>query len=258
MADLVDLHEPLTGANPISAFPATGLWPKHRLLHALDSTLGAAWRGLTQCCRGQTAAPFERLRPPDAAPYDHDPGDLRRIDGDDIEDVNLPNLAKATPPKMRSRETWRDLEQFPLDYADEAKRYFYCAGLAHGPSVKDNNNTLQNLKTIAPSTRDAFASVTYDLDDQKRRLLPRSVLKSPLVNAAAKDFQDELKDSAPKGPGHASKEVMTHLCDTYNGFSAGITWDRDKREMVIAFSGSAPPSASGRNSFTPACRTGWD
>jgi Lipase (class 3) len=102
--------------------------------------------------------------------------------------------------------------------------------------------------------RDAFFESVEGRDGIARDVLPSAVLETSLVNAAAGAFQRELGGvtQKPPAPGQLRPEVMTHLSDPRTGFSAGITYDPDRREVVIAFSGLGSSRMTARQALRTA------
>ena len=226
-----------------------------KLTHLGDSTLGSAWRGLKGLFSAKPAVAFDGVRPPgDVAPDEG--GDLRQIGGSQVGGLRADNLQRASTATMGSHETWRDLPQLPVDQASDVERYFHCTNLAAGPQpgYADRNQSLRGLQAISPNMRDAFFESVEGRDGISRDVLPALVLELSLVNASAGDFAHELAGvtSNPPKAGELRYGVMSHLSDPKTGFSAGITFDPDRREVVIGFSGLGTSKMTTRQVFRTA------
>lgn len=222
--------DPTLNSNIITAYvpnPISDIG--HKLKHLGQTVIG----GTIRLFKARPAPRFDGVRPPGDVPASDD---LARLDGNG----GLPRLAAAKPATMRSQETWRDLPQLPLDQTDNVRRYAYCAGLAAKPGINDpeRNTTLSDLHGISPNQQDAFSATVVDIAHNTQNLLPDSVRDSTLVNNAAGSFKKDLAGvtAIPKS-GQRKDDVLTHLSDPKTGFSAGITYDPDRRELVIGFSG---------------------
>lgn len=226
-------------SNVISAYVPNPINALHTVKHLLDSTVGSTLRGLGRLFRAKSTTAFDGLRPPgDVAGAG---ADLRAVGGGDLARAQPQNLAQAAT--MRSRETWRDLPQLPLSEVEDVQRYCQINTLAAGPS-----------KTADAPVQDAFATQVLDKNGRERDVLPTSVLSSSLVNASAKTFKEQFAGNLP-APGQRRDGVMTHLWDGKTGFSAGIAYDPERREMTIGFPGLGASKKSLAQSLR--CAMNW-
>lgn len=244
----------------------TALVPTPPIHHVVAYAAESAWLGLKRLFKARTAPAFKELRPPGDVPTKQGGKDIQHIDASKDSSAKK-SLVQTSVPKMRSRETRRDLPQLPVSYTRKALAYSFCLGLAMEPSPTDaasviehdSNATdkkktpLQLTKQLCPNIQDAFHS-TIEISKgaqgvEKKNLLPDSVRNSSLLNTKT-DFEGCKHVNAT--PGERSVELVNQLADRKTGFVAGITYNPDNRELLIAFPGVGASGMSARQTFRTA------
>ena len=242
----------IRGDTTLSSNQLTARVPNYEVLHKLKHV----GMSLLQLFKSRSVPDMKAtLRPP---------GDLPEPAQADLREIRprrsgLPPLTMSGTALARSRETLEDLPQLPASQARSAERYMRCVVVASKPARTDSTSPTK-LRGVSPGMRDAFVTTETDRHGNPVHLLPPTVLNSNLINRSLGDFTDHLNmaqlqadeddaDLIRPNPGQVDPRVMTSLTDPRTGFAAGITYDTEQRELIIAFPGTGSHGMEGNQTL---------